>query len=282
MSFSEIYNNIVEKLIASELTAMKAEMFKGFENYSVLNDYISMPSKHIRSVLSFLFLKASGYKITSEQLKLQSAVELIHNASLLHDDVIDESKMRRNKPSFNKKEGNHMAVIAGDFILSFALNKLVELNSVELIRMFSKALNKMCIGEIKQNALLFKIPTLDEYIEKTCNKTGSLFEAAINGALFIAGAGNGNSFAKNFGIAFQIRDDIINITQKSSDSDIENGIYNAPVIFSSNPGDPMAGIEKAKGLLNNYIEKAKSDLEILPENKYKNALIIITELLSNE
>lgn len=282
MSFSTKYEPI-KQIVNNELHQLEAEMVKGLENYSKLEEYVSVPSKHIRPVLTFLFLKACNFKITEEQIKLQAITELIHNASLLHDDVIDNSATRRNKDSFNKIEGNHMAVIAGDFILSFALEKLLELKSTELIEIFTQTLNKMCKGEINQHSMKYKIPSLEEYIEKTYYKTGALFEASLKGALLLETQSNIHcEFAKDFGIAFQIRDDIKNIYRDSPDSDIKNGIYTAPVIYSGDIQNPYAGIEKAKDLLNNYVSRAKNNLGFLPESQYKRALTELTELLKNE
>lgn len=275
MSFIEKYNSI-KSLVEPELNELKAEMLKGFEEHENLYEYISAPSKNIRPVLTFLFLKASGYEITQEQTKVQAAVELIHNASLLHDDVIDESETRRQFSSFNKKEGNRLAVISGDFVLSLALKKLVETGSTEILNIFATTLKKMCLGEIFQNKSKFQIPTMEDYLEKTYNKTGALFEASLKAAL---PSGKSAEFAKNFGIAFQIRDDILNITNKSADSDILNGIYTAPVIYSGNPDNPLEGIEKAKDLLDTYLERAGKCIQILPQNKYKSTLTELTEIL---
>ena len=91
---------------------------------------------------------------------------------------------------------------------------------------------------------------------------------------------NPKEFAKNLGIAFQIRDDLINI--KTTKSDLHEGIYTAPVIYSRNINKPDDGIEKTKLLLNNYIEKAEQSLEDIDNNKYKLTLVELLELLKNE
>lgn len=109
----------------------------------------------------------------------------------------------------------------------------------------------MCIGEINQNFNRFKIGTIEEYIEKSKNKTGYLFETAIVCNLILSQKISQNKFKNfglNIGIAFQIRDDLLNIlsidTTKPSNNDIEEGIYNAPIIYSGNPKDLTSGIEK--------------------------------------
>lgn len=251
-----------------------------------LENYFQLPSKHIRAVLTLLYLKANAIEISERQLIYQAIIELVHNGSLIHDDVIDSSDKRRGAKSFNANFGEHFSVIAGDYVLSFALKLIIKLNSFEILNIFSETFSKMCQGEISQHFSAYKIPTIEEYIEKSYNKTGALFEAALCGAEFLASGKINDStkeFAKNFGIAFQIKNDIKNVlSPKNDDSDIKNGIYTAPVIYSDSLEDLSSGIEKAKVLLDNYIQKAKSAIEDLPENIYKNSIRELLGLLRDE
>ncbi len=288
MSFSEKYKKIysvveeyVEKVKKQVLSELKNS--DGIKNE--LSELFNSPSKHIRAVLSFLYLKANNIEITDKQICYQAIIELIHNGSLIHDDVIDNSEIRRNKKTLNSSCGNHLSVVAGDLVLAFALKKIADLNSYEHTSLIAKTIAKMCEGEINQNNSKFKIPTIEEYLNKTYNKTGTLFEAAISGAILISNQNDSEKaacFGKNFGIAFQIRDDIKNIEDNLPDSDIKNGIYTASVIYSQNPDDPTQGIEKAKVLLNNYIQEAEKSLDNIPNNKYKSAIINLLELINNE
>ena len=117
--------------------------------------------------------------------------------------------------------------------------------------------------------------------QKTEQKTAKLFETAICGSLILAKTNkNASEFAKNFGIAFQIRDDIINI--KTSKTDIKDGIYTAPIIYAGNTENYTNGIEKSQILLNNYIENAYQAIKHIEENKYKIAIIELLGLLKNE
>ena len=281
MSFVDKYGEITQ-LVEKELSLLEEKMSSFNFVLPELNSYIIRKSKHIRAVLCFLYLKALGLNVDEQQINNQAIVELIHNASLIHDDVIDESGCRRGDVSLNNRDGNRLAVVSGDYLLSVALSEIVKLNSISLVAVFSKTLNSMCIGEISQNLSKYKIPALDEYIKKSYNKTGALFEAAFQGALLLSGIEQNVSFAKMFGIAFQIRDDILNITENRADSDVQNGIYTAPVIYSNNPDNPLAGIEKAKGLLNNYVEKIINEISGLPESEFKVGLLKLSELLKNE
>ena len=283
MSFQEQYLQIILP-VQNDIDKVTKNVTSGINIKeplkSKLTEIINPPSKHIRAAAAFLYLRANGKPIDENQILLQIAVELVHNASLIHDDVIDDSSLRRNKKTLNSEFGNKLAIISGDYLLSIALKKICMINSTELTKMFAQTLDNMCHGEINQHFNKFKIPTLEEYIIKSGQKTSSLFETAINGSAFLAGLQyNDFTFAKNFGIAFQIRDDLINA--KTTKSDINDGIYTAPVIFSKDTKKKKKGIEKTVLLLNNYIDKAIKSLENIEDNLYKQKLKELAELLAN-
>jgi len=252
-----------------------------------LLNFLNSPSKRIRPVLAMLYLKALEFEISEDIVKLLSAVEIIHNASLVHDDIIDDSEFRRGDKTLSQRFGNKLGVIAGDYLLSLAMGIISNLGDVEILREFSATLKQMCLGEINQNFDLFKIGTIENYIEKSQNKTAYLFKSAIVSPLILSKKSEeiierASDFALNFGVAFQIRDDLINITKsdhsKPYGNDIAEGIYNAPVIYAGGVENLPVGIEKTRILLNNYIEKALLSLEKLPNNDYKTLLINLTEL----
>ncbi len=283
MSFSEKYSKILG-LVKIEIEKVSQELTFGINIQNPLKskllNILNAPSKHIRPLLAFLYLKALNINIDDNQIRLQTAIELVHNASLIHDDVIDESLERRNTKTINNEFDNKFAVITGDYLLSVALKNITKLNSIPLIEMFSDTLDAMTNGEINQRLNKYKIPTIEEYLKKTEQKTAKLFETGLCGSLLIAKSNkNCNEFAKNFGIAFQIRDDIINL--KTTKSDIKEGIYNAPVIFAGSIKNYENGIEKAHILLNNYIEKALQEINDLEDNKYKTALKELLGLIAN-
>lgn len=253
---------------------------KSCEIYSDLEKFLKSPSKRIRSVLALLYLRAIGVEVDENQLELLMIVELIHNASLIHDDVIDEEKIRRSQKNINSKFGNKMAIISGDYLLSVVMEKLTRLGKLELFEIFSKTIKEMCEGEILQYSNLYKISTLEDYLKKTYQKTGSLFEACVLGCVMLSisqEVENAKEFSKNFGIAFQIRDDIENILKGGND--IKEGVYNAPIIFSGSIDNTVAGIEKSKVLLNNYLDIAQKCLCGMDESEYKSALKKLLELL---
>lgn len=281
MNFQKKYNNILNYEQENIKLVLKNMMFGIVVQEplkSKLFELLNAPSKHIRPLVSFLYLKALGEKIDDAQVLYQSAIELVHNASLIHDDVIDDSKVRRSLPTLNSQFGNKLAVMAGDYLLSRAMQKVLDIGNLELVKLFSDTLEVMSSGEISQHFGKFQIPTIEEYIKKSEQKTAKLFETAVCGSLLVAKSNNdGLGFAKNFGIAFQIRDDLINC--KTTNTDISDGIYTAPVIFSGDTKVTSDAIEKTKSLLNNYIDEALKCLSKIDENEYKLALVELLELM---
>lgn len=285
MGFNEEYNKIFE-LVKADISKVSEELQNSISIkeplYTPLNSIISAPSKHIRALSAFLYLRANNINIDLVHIKLQAAVELIHNASLIHDDIIDESSTRRNEKTLNTLFDNKLAVLAGDYLLAAALNKLDEIKNFEVTGLFAKIMKTMCLGEINQYFARYKTVTIEEYIDKSRSKTASLFQAAIEGSAILSGMLSrvaAKEFALNLGIAFQIRDDLINY--KTTRTDLQTGIYTAPVILGQTSGG-SDGIEKTLRLLNNYIDKSCTLLDKIENNTFKEALIALLELLRHE
>lgn len=305
MNFAENYNNI-KKSILEELSVLEQEITALFQDGNPLSeklsDFLSAPSKRLRPVLGFLFLKSVGEKINLNQHKVLLAVELVHNATLIHDDVIDSSEKRRSQKTLNAQFDENLAVVAGDFLLSIALEKIIETKSIEALEVFTSALKSTCMGEINQYFSKFNITSIEDYVEKSKEKTALLFQTGILTGL-IVGEHGGNEelkntaieFAQNFGIAFQIRDDLINILNsdelKPNLNDLESGIYTAPVIFAYQQDKTIltepsldriksaGGIVKTKSLMDNYFDKAIRAIANFEENEYKSALVGLIGLL---
>jgi geranylgeranyl pyrophosphate synthase len=259
-----------------------------------LTDFICAPAKRLRPILGYLFLRCAFGKITPEQHELMLAIELIHNATLIHDDVIDKSETRRNRETFNKKFDENLAVIAGDFLLSTAFEKLIDTNSIPVVKISVEALKSTCLGEINQHFSKYNVTTLDEYIEKSKKKTALLFKIAVLGGVLLSEKAqdqdlikSANDFSTNFGIAFQIRDDLLNITDSkfAQNSDINLGIYTAPLIFAKEERPDILkseniteeikltqGIAKTKDLIDNYFNESLLSIDLLHENEYKQAI----------
>lgn len=291
MKFSEKYSNI-KTLVNDELIAVEKKLTDDIlvrePLETSIKNFLNLPSKRVRSVLAILLVKANNEKLSDKQLEFLSVIELIHNASLIHDDIIDKCDKRRGQKTINAQFDNRLAVISGDYILATAMKKLTNIGNLTLIKSVIETIKKMCLGEINQNFDRFKIGTIENYIDKTKNKTAYLFETAITGTMMLCAEKynlkNISEFALNIGTSFQIRDDILNFQQddeKPVKNDLKEGIYNAPVILGTKDDNYYSGIEKTKILLNNYVNKAEFLAENLPKNKYSIAIKNFLELLKD-
>ena len=282
--------NLLNKLLGNALNIVPEEISKD------INNFVFSKSKRIRPALIFFVANAMNYKISNKILMLSAAVELIHNATLIHDDIIDNADIRRGNVSLNITLGNNLSVLSGDILLSAAMQLLSKLGDMEIIELFSFTLQKMCEGELNQHFSLNKIPTIEEYLRKTQNKTAELFAAALESLCIIENSNYRSdirNFAINFGIAFQIKDDLDNILNtdegKPSLSDIHNGIYTLPVILLAenikditkmNNEEITAELRKNPAILNKtqetineYINKAIASLGFMQDNQYKESII---------
>lgn len=291
MNFNNEYKKI-KSLISNELLQIEKKLTDSINVQPPLNnalkEFLTLPSKRIRSVIPILFEKSQNIELSDSQLEFLAIIELIHNASLIHDDIIDECQTRRGHKTIGADFDNKLAVISGDYILSVCIQKLTEIGNLKLINEISKTINSMCVGEINQNFNLFKLGTIEDYIEKTKNKTAHLFKTALFGTSLLGEKQNlhlAQELGLNIGIAFQIRDDILNFTSSQTDKPINNdltqGIYNAPVILGNKDDNYQSGIEKTKILLNNYTNKAKKLVLNLEQNAYQNAILKFLELLED-
>ena len=242
-----------------------------------LKNLILAPAKRIRPVLAFLFLRANGITPDNSQITLQSAVELVHTASLVHDDIIDESSVRRGLETLNSKYSDKLAVLSGDYLLSLALKKLTTLGNINILQAFFETFEEMVQGEINQYFTKGQIPTLDDYIAKTVAKTANLFKLALTTSAEISktSISMAEDFGLNFGIAFQIKNDLEDYL--GNNQDFKNGIFTLPMIFEKD-----LAIDKTKSLMNIYIKQAKNSIKDLPKNDYKKALEEILECFIND
>lgn len=203
---------------------------------NVLDLYKSIPiGKQLRSKLILNIAKNHQ----NEAIKLAAIVELIHVASLLHDDVIDESNTRRGQSSFNAKHGNKNAIMMGDILYSFGFSKLVTLPK-EVAATISHAVSLLSLGELNDIKLSENINlSKDKYNKMIYQKTASLIEASAKSAAILEGL-NSNDFAiygKNLGLAFQIIDDVLDVIGdevtlgKPCLSDFKEGKMTLPYIY---------------------------------------------------
>lgn len=273
-SYAKLFNIMKDKNLVelNELEEIK---------FSLKKECPFMPlGKLIRSKIGILTLKMFGQEYNETYKNILSACELIHNASLLHDDIIDESKTRRGESAYRICKSNSLSVIQGDRLLCKSLQKITTLNSLEIINIFNNTIMKMCDGELIQQQNKHIIPSIDDYINICKLKTASLFSMIFSSLTIISKEQIPKiteNFGEYFGIAFQIQNDIKDII--TNKNDITCGIYTAPVIFSNGTNITDEAIEKTHSLADNYIEKALELLNFGEDNIYKKELIRITKCL---
>jgi all-trans-nonaprenyl-diphosphate synthase len=243
--------------------------------------------------------------IPEANIKIAEISEIIHTATLLHDDVIDNSCMRRGKETVNAIHGNRVSVLCGDYLLSKASQLLASLKNIEIVEIFSRVLEDICLGELQQTSLLFDTSIdMDTYILKSQRKTAILFSSAMEAAAIISEANESEvqalkDYGLYYGLAFQIVDDILNFATeqqvgKSVCDDLKNGILTAPVIYAMNMDPDLEALinthfednndfEKAvdiivnsgsiyqtKQLANTYVQKAIDSLKVFNSNNVTN------------
>lgn len=188
--------------------------------------------------------------ILPKQRRLAEIVEMIHTASLLHDDVIDNSATRRNKPSGNMAFGNKMSILAGDFLLGRASVAIARLRNAEVIELLSTTIANLVEGEFMQlkntavdNTQTASQASFEYYIHKTYLKTASLMSKSCRAAAVLSGAREevveaAYSYGRNLGLCFQIVDDMLDYTVsekelgKPANADLELGLATAPVLYA--------------------------------------------------
>ncbi len=271
--------------------------------------------KGLRPALVLLTAKATmaGLEITHRHRRLAEITEMIHTASLVHDDVIDEAGVRRGIPTVNSFFGNRIAVLAGDFLFAQSSWYLANLDNLEVVKLLSKVIKDFAEGEIRQSLTAFDLNlTLTDYLEKSFYKTASLMAGSCKAAAVLSDLAESEweqfyNFGKHFGIAFQVMDDILDFTSstetlgKPAGSDLKDGNITAPVLFALEEKPQLhtliarelreeldltaalalieqsSGIDRAKDLAKHHTKLAIQSLEFLPTSIYKKSLIGLAE-----
>ena len=263
----------IRDLVSEELNLLEQELVKIKKNHNTmfddLSNFVQGKSKRVRSLLCFLYLKSNNIDITSEIISLLAATELIHNASLLHDDVTDDSHTRRGVQNLFDKYGSKLSVISGDYLLSLAVEILFNLKNQYILNLFLSAVKKMSEAEIKQFFSRNTNVSVEKYLCIVKGKTAPLFSACMEAAANLSGINSdvAKTFGFNFGILFQINNDMDTF---SAENDKNNGIKTAVDIL---------GIEKTLALKDNYKEELSKILISIPDNKYKTGIEDLIKLL---
>lgn len=300
------------------LQRMKEVLYTGYNDIDNIFTYlIDSDGKMLRPRL--LYLIASSYPKQSITLKdIAVAVELIHMASLIHDDIIDNADSRRGKKSLNALYGNHIGVLSGDYLFATAFHLINLHQCTKVMENVTHTIRLMCSGEILQNLLAYKIDiSLDEYYEKSYLKTACLFASSCKiGALLSEASEQEVKLFEEYGLylgyAYQIIDDVLDYlgdsetTGKTTGNDLLEGNITLPVILAlkdKNHAPALKKIitqneitrdelplimdilinskafDKSISIAKEYLQKAISNLRKMPFNPALNELENIAQLL---
>ena len=244
-SYSALKSSVDEKLVLVE-ERIKSQLVSKVDLVQTMTNYhLNTGGKRLRALLTLGSAKLCGYLKGGRDINLAACIELIHAATLIHDDVIDNGEIRRGKKTLNSVWGNQSSILLGDYLLSRCFEMMVEDENLEVLKLLSSTSAKIAQGEILQLQHKGEIDMLEEtYFKIISSKTAELFAAATKvGAIL----GNKNNkikdalgfYGKNLGLTFQIADDTLdynsnfNLFGKKIGNDFFEGKITLPIILLS-------------------------------------------------
>lgn len=314
----------IRDLISSDLEQLQKIIKQSLSSNSTLlnkivDKYLETKGKQIRPIIVVLSAKFFGAEVSDGVLCGAASVELLHNASLIHDDVIDETKQRRGHDTINNTWDNHIAVLVGDFFVSNALACAIRTNDFRVISTISELGKELSTGEIDQIDVA-KHHSIDEqtYFSIINKKTASLFQSCVKVGGYSVGASdidiaNLSKFVELLGLSFQIKDDIFDYFKddaigKPTGNDLREGKVTLPLIYAlSHTESPRheemrrladsdsltteqietlidfakaeGGIEYAYATMERLRAEARSILEPYPDNEAKRAFLSLFDYI---
>ena len=314
----------IRELISSDLERLQKIIKQSLSSNSpllnkIVDKYLETKGKQIRPIIVVLSAKFFGAEVSDGVLCGAASVELLHNASLIHDDVIDETKQRRGHATINNTWDNHIAVLVGDFFVSNALACAIRTNDFRVISTISELGKELSTGEIDQIDVA-KHHSIDEqtYFSIINKKTASLFQSCVKVGGYSVGASdidiaNLSKFVELLGLSFQIKDDIFDYFKddaigKPTGNDLREGKVTLPLIYAlSRTESPRqgemrrladsdsltteqietlidfakaeGGIEYAYATMERLRAEARSILEPYPDNEAKQAFMSLFDYI---
>ena len=305
-------------LIRSELSLVEAEFERqASSNIQVINylgEYLrASGGKRVRPALLILANYAIGGDGSSESsVRLATVMEMLHTATLVHDDIIDNADVRRNRKSINARFGNQTAVLMGDWLYMSAFQTALRERSLEILDILTRLTRKMTEGELIQMTMIGSLGiTEDDYFDILRRKTAYLFSACCEIGGILGGANQAQQIAlrdygMELGIAFQLSDDILDLTSeaeqlgKAAGTDLLEGKLTLPLIslVKKEPSlkpqlesvmldgaytdltreglreklDSYGILDEIKSRAEEFIDRARKSLDVLPESEYRSCL----------
>jgi geranylgeranyl pyrophosphate synthase len=213
-------------------------------NENIINHVLSIPGKQLRPSVTITSSKIWNEKVNDKVIKMATAVELLHIATLVHDDTVDFAETRRGEKTASNIWGPHIAVLVGDFLFATSAEYVCDTGSIRLIKQFASTISDLAKGELKEieNSNDVNID-LEDYLDVIFKKTASLFATSSMSGALLGGADekdiqNLYSYGKNLGLGFQIFDDVLDFEGKENQlgkpvgSDLKNGVMTYPSIIA--------------------------------------------------
>jgi len=276
---------------------------------------ITNSGKRIRPLITILSCQATGGEI-EDAIPLAMAIELVHNASLVHDDIIDGDKTRRGEPTIDEKFGTEKAIIIGNSMISLAISLVADYDS-EVVRLLSMYGFDLCVGEILDLSSSLDDVTEDLYFLKIEKKSASLFKASTHMGALVGGGTKDeieamSKFGEDVGIAYQISDDLMDLDMIAESGDLRNGIVTLPLIYfygngngNSNENDKerellkdfggdmdrdtanriieeikeSGSIQYCEKRIHERVESAQRSLNVLRESEFKEYLLEVPDFI---
>ncbi len=280
-SYFQLKDSVEDKLMLTE-EKIKTKLISDVELVQKMTDYhIKTGGKRLRALLTLGTAKLCGYTKGSRDVNLAACVELIHSATLMHDDVIDEGVVRRGKETLNRVWNNHSSVLVGDYLLSRCFEMMVEDGNIEVLKLLSSTSSKIAQGEVLQLQHKGEVDMLEEtYLKIISAKTAELFAAATKVGAILSNSNKKEKdalefYGRNLGLTFQIADDTLDYNAelklfgKKIGQDFFEGKITLPIILLYQKLE----IEEKNNLINMFSKdtRDKDDLDktIASINKHK-------------
>jgi octaprenyl-diphosphate synthase len=270
-SYFQLKESVEDKLVLTE-EKIKLKLNSDVELVQKMTGYhIETGGKRLRALLTLGSAKLCGYSKGSRDVNLAACVELIHSATLMHDDVIDEGIIRRGKETLNEIWGNHSSVLIGDYLLSRCFEMMVEDGNLEVLKLLSSTSSKIAQGEVLQLQHKGEVDMLEEtYLRIISAKTAELFAASTKVGAILSGVDNKEKdalefYGRNLGLTFQIADDTLDYNSelkmfgKTVGQDFFEGKITLPIILLFQKLD-LIEKEKLKKIFSKEI-RDKDDFE---------------------
>ena len=281
-------NKEISNLANNELLLVMLELNKISEqhntesnlNENIINHVLSIPGKQLRPSMTIISSKIWNEDVDYKVIKMATAVELLHIATLVHDDTVDFADTMRGEKTASNIWGPHIAVLVGDFLFATSAEYVCDTESIRLIKQFASTISDLAKGELKEIENSNNVDSkVEDYLDIIFKKTGSLFATSSMSGALLGGAKEKDintlySFGKNLGLGFQIFDDILdfegdeNQLGKPVGNDLKNGIMTYPSLLARDR--------------NKNIKKDIEELFNLPKNKREDAVTsVVKEIKSS-